>query len=526
MIERNKFYQGNSKAVLETFPDNCVDCIVTSPPYWSLRDYGTGTWEGGNESCDHLKCIDIVKKANGSSTIEGCTTSQMQTAIAANTFTDVCGKCGAVRIDEQLGMEKSPDEYVSHLLEILGQSKRVLKKQGTLWLNLGDSYAGSGKAQGQKADSTNMGVRLGDRPADVKTWTTVPVGLKSKDMVGIPWRMAFALQGFAVVPFYSFSEWANLLAEARSMQDWTLVEFVEGLMRKMDLLTQIQSAGWYLRSDIIWSKPNPMPESVSDRCTKSHEYIFMLTKGPTYYYDAEAIKTESLDPIDDRGSRDGQKRRPTQLIAGIRNSGIYPKSNKRTVWTVTTKPFAEAHFATFPPDLIVDCIKAGSSEHGCCSGCGAPWERIVESKKSFVSGSGKSGNEIHGKNGKDLQGGGTTGDIRKGPVLTTTTTGWEPTCECNGKFVEEIVQLEKENAYGDMQEAITTYYSDIPLTEHPIIPALVLDPFSGAGTTAMVAKKIRRDFVGVELNQKYIDISERRFRKEFGLFNVESQAVK
>jgi len=176
----------------------------------------------------------------------------------------------------------------------------------------GDSYAGSGKGIG----CTHGKAVFTDKEIGKKM--IAPSGIKSKDLVGIPWMVAFALR----------------------------------------------SDGWYLRQDIIWSKPNPMPESVQDRCTKSHEYVFLLSKSSRYYFDNEAIKTESLDPNDDRGSRGNQKRKPTEKISGIRDSGIYPMANKRSVWTVTPKAYKEAHFATYPPDLIEPMILAGCPRGG------------------------------------------------------------------------------------------------------------------------------------------------------------------
>jgi DNA modification methylase len=198
------------------------------------------------------------------------------------------------------------------MVSVFQEVKRVLKPEGTLWLNIGDSYAGSGKGIGSahgKAVFTD---------SDIGQKIDIPDNCKSKDLIGIPWMVAFALR----------------------------------------------SDGWYLRQDIIWSKPNPMPESVQDRCTKSHEYIFLLAKSQKYYYDHEAIKEPSLDPDDDRGSRRNIKRFPTELVNGIRDSGLYPMANKRDVWTVPTKPYSEAHFATYPPDLIKPMILAGCPQGG------------------------------------------------------------------------------------------------------------------------------------------------------------------
>jgi len=250
---------GDALTELKGLPSGCVHCCVTSPPYWGLRDYG----------------------------VEG-----------------------------QLGLERTPEEYVAKLVDVFREVRRVLRDDGTLWLNLGDSYGTVGNRNGL-GSSTLQGSKSYGRGADAEKPTREQsTGLKPKDLVGIPWRVAFALQ----------------------------------------------ADGWYLRSDIIWAKPNPMPESVTDRPTKAHEYIFLLAKSERYWYDAEAIAEQSVYPDDDRKARsaNGQKRMPTEIIAGIRpGSQTYPTRNRRSVWTVATKPFKGAHFATFPPDLIRPCILAG-----------------------------------------------------------------------------------------------------------------------------------------------------------------------
>jgi DNA modification methylase len=241
-------------------PDESIDCCVTSPPYWGLRDYG------------------------------------------------VAG---------QLGLERTPEEYVAKMVEVFREVKRVLKAEGTLWLNLGDSYAAAvkGGSQGKNGQRANRRFTCGVIPKISK-------GLKPKDLCGIPWRVAFALQ----------------------------------------------ADGWYLRQDIIWHKPNPMPESVTDRCTKAHEYIFLMSKRSNYYFNQDAIreicKTEGEDVLGVGKSWNDHKE---DLKKGnrIKKKTNHPLgANKRSVWTVSTKPFTQAHFATFPPDLIEPCIKAGCPPNG------------------------------------------------------------------------------------------------------------------------------------------------------------------
>ena len=251
-----KILQGDCRDVLKTLPDQSVNCCVTSPPYWGLRDYGC---------------------------------------------------------DGQIGLESTPDAYVAELVAVFREVKRVLRNDGTLWLNLGDSYAYNVTIsekfyRNSSKQKTNNGALLKDKVCKV------PLGLKPKDLIGTPWRVAFALQ----------------------------------------------ADGWYLRQDIIWHKPNPMPESVTDRCTKAHKYIFLLSKSQKYYCDMDAIK----EPVENMGKprkfRDaGDKAADTKRND---NGRVYiPKEdrNKRSVWTVNTKPYKEAHFAVFPPDLIRPCILAG-----------------------------------------------------------------------------------------------------------------------------------------------------------------------
>ena len=233
--------------------DKSVQCVVTSPPYYGLRDYG---------------------------------------------------------IDAQIGLEPTPDKYVANMVAVFREVKRVLKDDGVLWLNVGDSYCGTGD-KGEWTDPKYADGRNGQKVALNKKID----GLKPKDLIGIPWMLAFALR----------------------------------------------ADGWYLRQDIIWAKPNPMPESVKDRCTKSHEYIFLLSKSAKYYYDATAIN----EPVENIG----KPRAFSKPGNGDRNDvgRIYePQAtrNKRDVWTVTTKPYKGAHYATFNPDLIKPCILAGAPEGG------------------------------------------------------------------------------------------------------------------------------------------------------------------
>jgi len=236
-----------------------------------------------------------------------------------------CHKCGAKRIDSQLGLEKTPEEYVAKMVEIFREVRGVLKDNGTVWLNLGDSYLSDGKKEMSVKEGS--GIQADQRANNENYRATTPTrnaryykntNLKRKDLVGIPWRVAFALQ----------------------------------------------ADGWYLRQDIIWHKPNPMPESVTDRCTKSHEYIFLLTKAPKYYYNADAIKEKTITLDNSNRDRDNTKlnNTPGRSRMGGLKTNHYNLRNKRSVWTVTTKPYKEAHFATYPIALIEPCVLAGTDK--------------------------------------------------------------------------------------------------------------------------------------------------------------------
>jgi DNA modification methylase len=249
-------------------------------------------------------------------------TNAEQLRLAARTG---CGKCGARRIDRQLGLEKTPEEYVARMVEVFREVRRVLTDDGTLWLNLGDSYTSGGRKERDPGQSKIHPAYEGDSFADGLRPGT-PNNLKPKDLVGIPWRVAFALQ----------------------------------------------ADGWYLRSDIIWSKPNPMPESVTDRPTKSHEYIFLLSKSATYFYDAAAIAEEASEPAprktwEDRKTAGEPMRQGINAFsrAGMVSGGVGGNGstrNARSVWAIATQPYPQAHFATFPEELARRCILAGSAK--------------------------------------------------------------------------------------------------------------------------------------------------------------------
>lgn len=461
-MTRNTIIQHNALATPWPLADNSVDVIVTSPPYWGLRDY---------------------------------------------------------KHEDQIGMEETPEEFIEKLVRVFREAWRVLKPQGTLWVNIADTYwGGKGQSGGTWDDSGYNKGRRGTQKGETRPQDRRHATIKPKDLVGIPWMLAFALR----------------------------------------------ADGWYLRQDNIWNKPNPMPESVTDRCTKAHEYVFMLTKNRYYYFDQQAI----LQPIQlsssqrlaqDLEGQVGSDRVPGKtngaMKATRRSGNLQRKSaedrgvpedgkgnqqshvpwegdtaNKKSVWTVTTTGFDGefctachryyvgkdkrlirtewieregkkekqatclcgrhdawvAHFATFPERLIKDCILASTSQHGNCKRCGEPYERVLQ-EDDPVGHDGQSNTKYDEKS--------TAGRLAKlrqaardrGEEYSSRkkTKGWKKTCNCES--------------------------SD---REKPI----VLDPFMGAGTTAITALAHGRDFIGLELNPHYVALATARIRHQFGIF--------
>lgn len=364
---------------LKSLPRESVHCVVTSPPYWGLRDYGAAG---------------------------------------------------------QIGLEPTVEEWVAKMVEVFEEVKRALRHDGTCWLNLGDSYIGKTTSTiGTDGAAFNQG---GRREAFKRPDKFSP-GLKTKDLVGAPWRVAFALQ----------------------------------------------SAGWYLRSDIVWSKPNPMPESVTDRPTRAHEYVFLLTKAERYFYDAEAVREPMSDaslvrmnqPTFDAqqgGPKDAKtgNRSCRKALENLKRHGVM-RRNKRTVWEIGTMPYPEAHFATFPPALVEPCIRAGTSEKGVCAECGMPWRRQMNVEGGTI-----------GRSWHDHKDDATKGQRfeKPGPhdmSYSRTTTGWKVECQHDG----------------------------VP------VPATVLDPFAGTSTTGQVALENGRHYIGIELDPKSVKLSEKRLKR-------------
>lgn len=408
---RNTVLIGDVREQLLELPDESVHCVVCSPPYWGLRDYGA----------------------------EG-----------------------------QIGLEATPEEYVDNLVEIFREVRRVLRKDGTVWLNLGDCYVGGRRGgvgenstldgsrhnqnESRKAAALRQSFRRDRRDVGDRHHKAAP-RLKPKDLVGQPWRVAFALQ----------------------------------------------ADGWWLRSDVIWSKPNPMPQSVTDRPSMTHEYIFLLAKSRRYFYDAFAVREQGTSGESDlRKMAEGKDRigglsiqATDPLLAASSKTNIGQKRavgtpgtrNRRSVWEIATEPFGEEHYATYPTELVKPCVLASTSEHGCCSECGAPWRRVVVKDKvphDVDKGSYPVGQGRRLALARDSMR--ARGNKHDNPFAAVQTTGWEPTCK----------------------------------HEAPLTRAVVLDPFMGSGTTGLVAYNAGRDFVGIEINPKYAAMAIERIKPERG----------
>lgn len=307
----NKIEFGDCRETMRKWASQGVKAqtCITSPPYYGLRDYGTGKWIGGDENCSHKRDSKYSDK-----TITGHANKDLTVGDAI--YKSVCPRCGAIREDRQLGLEETPEEYIKAMVEVFRCVWDVLEDDGTLWLNIGDSYYNYRPGKGQALVKQTVANNNQDLPQTCARRGNKLDGLKEKDLIGIPWMLAFALR----------------------------------------------ADGWYLRQDIIWHKPNPMPESVNDRCTKSHEYIFLLSKSHKYHFDHEAIKEEGVIPAGTLAAK-GSAERQNQKGVNARPPEYKEydgQRNKRSVWTVNTKPYSGAHFAVFPEELIEPCILAGA----------------------------------------------------------------------------------------------------------------------------------------------------------------------
>jgi DNA modification methylase len=417
-----KILHGHALDQLEKLPDESVHTIITSPPYWGLRRYGTSpqVWPGAAPPCqgDHEW---VGERWRHASPVRGRSEERFSRGHQPKEINQLegafCRRCDAWR--GELGLEPTPELYVQHLVEIFREARRVLRSDGTLWLNLGDSYWGGKGASGagsrdyfeQRKDKSlartaqHVGEKGSIKPGDGRHAT-----IKSKDLVGIPWMAAFALR----------------------------------------------DDGWTLRSDIIWHKTSCVPESIRDRPTRAHEYLFLLSKQRRYFFDHIAFREPSTSgPADLKRQRDRRPRAggkyslgPAKMkeqtnAASMRKSGTVGTPgwrNRRSVWSLATSGFRGQHFATFPVKLIEPCILAGTSEKGCCAECGAPYVRFLPRSKQPAD-------------------------------------KWVASCFCN---------------------------AGAP------VPCTVLDLFNGAATTGVGALTHGRNYIGIELNADYIRISEER----------------
>lgn len=406
-------YVGDALEVLRELPAESVHCCVTSPPYWGLRDYGIEPTVWPEVSYSPLPGFEVTVPP------AAC--------------------C--------LGLEEDPYAFVGHLVLVFRELRRVLRPEGTVWLNIGDSYAS--KARGsdlgwgksrltnpgtlQKAQAASMR-RLGERHRGKSA------GLKSKDMVGIPWLLAFALR----------------------------------------------TDGWWLRSEVIWDKANPMPESTTDRPAKAHEPIFLLTKRERCFYDYVAVRENTSGTANARGNGMGPKAmQHADASSGVKQNAsaaaafadLTARRNLRSVWKVASQPYTGAHFAVFPPDLIEPCILASTSAHGCCSVCGTPWAPVNEKRSLGRHELPHDHPEYRptrylGKH-EETNGGGQR-------YLDVVTTDWKASCVCGAD----------------------------------VVPCVVLDPFMGSGTTGLVARKHGRRAVGIEKSPEYAALAAERLSQQ------------
>ena len=347
-------YGVDAREGLRLLPPNSVQCVVTSPPYFGLRDYG---------------------------------------------------RAG------QIGLEDTPEAYVESLVEVFREVKRVLRTDGTVWLNLGDSYSSS--------------------PHDGAT-----LGVKPKDLLGIPWEVALALR----------------------------------------------KDGWYLRQDVVWHKGACMPESITDRFTKSHEYVFLLAhpnSGGRYFFDSFAVREKAVGKPQLRLTKRLDHPKDTEHPRLEGSTGTETRV-RRSVWLINPRSYHDAHFATFPPELPELCIRAGTSEKGACPSCGAPWTRLVSLGDVVSEGGGDTGTRatnMHAVLGQSVAHAYNTGKmVQRDPVSA----GWEPGCACPHPAGVKLARC------------------------------VVLDPFSGSGTTGMAAMDLGRDYVGTDLNEEYLPMAEVR----------------
>ena len=423
---------------LKDLPDESFHCVVTSPPYWGLRSY--------------------------------------------------LGDPGMI------GLEPTFEEHLENLLAVFREVWRVLRRDGTLWLNYGDSYTSGGRKTRDPGKSKLHPAFEGDRyPSGLRPDT--PSGLKPKDLLLMPARVAMALRddGAADVrAMRTIERIGHELADEYRAADEELPGPVRRVLDKLaEEYSQAKGDSWWLRSEIIWHKPNPMPESCQDRPTSSHEKLFLLSKSAKYFYDAEAVRVPYNPASESRYKYHFQGTKPTSMqpnVPGRPDSGTFGQNpggaNLRNVWKIATHSFSEAHFATFPPKLVEPCIKSGTSENGCCAECGAPWVRRTEKRG--------------------------TGTMTKKPDGWATGDGSHGTVHRDGREAGETMEVTR-----------TVSKGWLPTCEHDAdpVPATVLDPFAGAGTVGLVAQRLGRSSVLIEISKEYALMAGDRITQDMPLFS-------
>jgi DNA modification methylase len=538
---------GDCRDKLKELPGQSVHCCVSSPPYFGLRDYGTASWDGGDDSCDHKRQSSVSRASSGLG-------GSSETQGGAYAYGVECGKCGATRIDRQMGLEPTPDEYVAGMVEVFREVRRVLRDDGTLWLNIGDSYAGGGNYRGVSSEETlsakqrsNGGARGVSQLLGAKNTP----GCKPKDLIGIPWLLAFALR----------------------------------------------ADGWYLRQDIIWSKPNPMPESVRDRCTKAHEQIFLLSKSPRYYFDADAIservaeagvveRTNGANKVAAFGNDFGLEVAPpigarSTPTGGAGDARLIFKTSVRLASAILDVAQPQDNFSLLSLDAQIGKQRAeeiaGSlvSDHPIIRWAAPQAARFADGDipaEQFL-------HELHrlwialpngdklkeawrfaflhiglvNRDGDGAIGINDAGDVSEiglfhaekhtplsVPLPKKTKKTW-----AERKAAGEPMRygLDSAAAHGvggfgsdgtrnkrSVWEVATQPFSEAHFATFP--PALiepcilagcpkggtVLDPFGGAGTTGLVADRLGRNAILIELNPSYAEIAERRLNADGGMF--------
>ena len=423
---------GDALSQLAELPDGSVHCVMTSPPYWGLRAY----------------------KGD----------------------------------DSMIGLEPTFDAHLENLVAVFREVRRVLRSDGVCFLNYGDAYTSGGRATYRSGVSDNKGHQIqNDMPRP-----DTPSGLKPKDLMMMPARVAMALQADGV------PDHAALRAIQRAAE--ILIDEYDGsppakVMNALDRLdaeyAEAKGSSWWLRSEIIWHKPNPMPESCRDRPTSAHEKLFLLSKSAKYFYDADAVRTPSTgvpkmpDNWDTGPGAHGsvhrtgrEKGKQRAMTKDEQQSG---GANLRNVWKIPTHSFSEAHFATFPPALVEPCIKAGTSAHGVCEKCGAPWVRDVN--KVLVTDGDRKAMAMRNDGDPSDAGRNRLNDGHLPGSQRTETTGWSPSCQCKVR---------------------------------PTVPATCLDPFAGAGTVGIVADRLQRDAILIEISPDYAKMAQRRIEADAG----------